>query len=75
MSTEERELYTVAQAADYLQLTPASVRSYIRQGRIKAFRVAGGRKILIPREELRGLLEPAVLSARHTESDKTIKDA
>ncbi|CCW34384.1 DNA-binding protein, excisionase family [Chthonomonas calidirosea] len=74
MSTEERELYTVAQAADYLQLTCASIRSYIRQGKIKAFRVAGGRKILIPREELLGLLEPVVWNARLTRSGKAIKD-
>jgi excisionase family DNA binding protein len=47
------------QAAEYLQLSPSSLRAYIRQGRLRAFRVAGRRKVLIPKEELMGLLEPA----------------
>lgn len=59
MEAEERNLLTVEQAADYLQLSQSSIRSYIRQGKLKAFRVAGKRKVLIPREELLKLLEPA----------------
>ncbi len=55
---EVRELLTVEQAADYLQLSASSIRSYIRQGKLKAFRVAGLRKVLIPRVELLRLLEP-----------------
>jgi excisionase family DNA binding protein len=54
----DRELLTVEQAAHYLQLSPSSIRSYIRQGKLKAFRVAGLRKVLIPRAELLSLLEP-----------------
>ena len=46
------------QAAYYLQLSPSSIRSYIRQGKLKAFRVAGLRKVLIARAELLTLLEP-----------------
>jgi excisionase family DNA binding protein len=53
------DLLTVEQAALHLQLSQSSIRSYIRQGRLKAFRVAGLRKVLIPRAELLGLLEPA----------------
>jgi len=56
---ESRDLLTVEQAADYLQLSQSSIRSYIRQGKLKAFRVAGKRKVLIPRHELLKLLEPA----------------
>lgn len=52
------ELLTVEQAAHYLQLSTSSIRSYIRDGRLKAFRVAGLRKVLIPRPELLRLLEP-----------------
>ena len=55
----DRELLTVEQAAHYLQLSPSSIRSYIRQGKLKAFRVAGLRKVLIPRAALLLLLEPA----------------
>jgi excisionase family DNA binding protein len=55
---ELRQLLTVEQAAQYLQLSPSSIRSYIRQGKLKAFRVAGLRKVLIARTELLALLEP-----------------
>ena len=46
------------QAADNLQLSHSSIRSYVRQGKLKAFRVSGLRKVLIPRYELLSLLEP-----------------
>ena len=59
METSTRELLTVEQAAEYLQLSQSSIRSYIRQGKLNAFRVAGKRKVLIPRAELLKLLEPA----------------
>ena len=50
------------QAAQYLQLSPSSIRSYIRQGKLKAFRIAGLRKVLIARAELLALLEPTSAS-------------
>jgi excisionase family DNA binding protein len=57
-SQQARDLLTVEQAAQYLQLSQSSIRSYIRQGKLKAFRVAGLRKVLIARSELLALLEP-----------------
>lgn len=59
MDSKPRELLTVEQAAEYLQLSQSSIRSYIRQGKLNAFRVAGKRKVLIPIQELLKLLEPA----------------
>ncbi len=59
MDVESRELLTVEQAAQYLQVSQSSIRSYIRQGRLQAFRIAGKRKVLIPRAALLALLEPA----------------
>ena len=59
MESESRDLLTVDQAAQYLQLSQSSIRSYIRQGKLNAFRIAGKRKVLIPRTELLKLLEPA----------------
>jgi excisionase family DNA binding protein len=56
---EDREFLTVEQAASYLQLSTSSIRSYIRGGELKAFRVAGLRKVLIQRGDLLALLEPA----------------
>jgi len=59
MEQDSRELYTVEQAANYLQVSQSSIRSYIRQGMLKAFRIAGKRKVLIPRAALLDLLAPA----------------
>ena len=59
---EKRDLLTVEQAARYLQLSASSIRSYIRQGKLKAFHVAGLRKVLIARAELLALLEPTISS-------------
>ncbi len=56
---EQDEFLTVAQAAQFLQLSQSSIRSYIRQGALSAYRVAGRRRVLIPRRELLGLLVPA----------------
>ena len=61
MESEGRELLTVEQAANYLQLSQSSIRSYIRQGKLLAYRIAVKRKVLIKREELLKLLEPARL--------------
>ena len=47
------------------------IRSYIRQGKLKAFRVAGKRKVLIPRDELLKLLEPARGDMLDGEEDAT----
>lgn len=59
MELEARDLLTVEQAAQYLQVSQSSIRSYIRQGRLQAYRIAGKRKVLIPRTALLALLEPA----------------
>lgn len=53
------EFLTVEQAANYLQLSTSSIRSYIRTGKLKAYRIAGLRKVLIHRSDLLALLEPA----------------
>lgn len=52
-----RDLLSVEQAAGYLQLSSSSIRSCIRQGKLKAFRIASLRKVLIPRAELLSLLD------------------
>lgn len=68
MDSEARDLLTVEQAAQYLQLSQSSIRSYIRQGKLNAFRIAGKRKVLIQRTELLKLLEPA----RTPDADKGV---
>lgn len=59
MELELPDLCTIEQAANYLQVSQSSIRSYIRQGKIEAFRVAGMRKVLISKPELLKLLVPA----------------
>jgi len=59
MELELPDLFTIAQAAQYLKVSQSSIRSYIRQGKMNAFRVAGKRKVLIPKPELLKLLVPA----------------
>jgi len=56
---DAKELLTVEQAAQFLQLSQSSIRTYIRQGKLKAYRVAGSRRVLIPKAQLIALLEPA----------------
>ena len=60
------ELLTVEQAANFLQLSCSSIRSYIRQGKLQAFRVAGLRKVLIPHAALLALLEPTAGLSRNS---------
>ena len=73
MDLEAKDLLTVEQAATFLQVSQSSIRSYIRQGRLQAFRIAGKRKVLIPRTALLSLLEPArpedVDSGEHDHND------
>jgi len=76
MESESRELMTVEQAAAYLQLSQSSIRSYIRQGKLNAFRIAGKRKVLIPLPELLKLLEPArVQDLEVVQAEPTGEDA
>ncbi len=59
MEPELPDLFTIQQAAHYLKVSQSSIRSYIRQGKMNAYRVAGKRKVLIPKPELLRLLVPA----------------
>ena len=52
----DREFLTVEQAANYMQVSPSSIRSLLRQGKLKGFRPLGKRKILILRSDLLDLL-------------------
>jgi excisionase family DNA binding protein len=71
MELEARDLLTVDQAAQYLQVSQSSIRSYIRQGRLQAYRIAGKRKVLIPKSALLSLLEPArPEDLDHTDTDE-----
>lgn len=59
MDIDISDLFTIEQAAQFLKVSQSSIRSYIRQGKMDAYRVAGKRKVLIPKVELIKLLVPA----------------
>lgn len=59
MDKDITDLLTIEQAAAFLQVSQSSIRSYLRQGKMEAYRVAGKRKVLIPKAELVKLLVPA----------------
>ena len=49
--------YTVQEVALMLSITPQTVRSYIKEGKLQGKRI--GRPILITRESLSAFLEPS----------------
>lgn len=59
MATDIRDfVYTVKETATLLKLSERSIRRYIRQGKLKAYRVAGERELRIKGQDLLRLLEP-----------------
>lgn len=57
MATEIQgiKFYTIQETAKALQVTPQTIRAYIKQGRIKSQRI--GRPILIKEDNLREFLQ------------------
>jgi excisionase family DNA binding protein len=59
MTTEISDfVYTVKESAALLKLSERSIRRYIRQGKLRAYRVAGTRELRILGRDLLQLLEP-----------------
>ena len=54
---ETIKFYTIQETAKALQVTPQTIRSYIKQGRLKSQRI--GRPILITENNLKEFLSPA----------------
>jgi excisionase family DNA binding protein len=55
--------FSVRQAAEFLSVSPRTIRRYIDQNFLPAYRVAGSNTIRIKREDLEALLEPVNTSA------------
>ena len=55
--TDEKQLYTVAEAARELAVSVPTIWRWIDKGKLKAYRV-GGRAIRIRAEDLQAMLEP-----------------
>ncbi|OIQ84050.1 helix-turn-helix domain protein [mine drainage metagenome] len=52
------ELWTLGQAADYIGLTERSLRRYIADGDLPAYRLAGKKQIRVRRSDVEALLKP-----------------
>lgn len=58
MEQRQKELFSVQEAADCLGLSVSTVRRYIQDRRLPAYRVAGERVLRIRRDNLEALLTP-----------------
>ncbi len=58
LRSDADRLLTVEQAAAALCLSASTIRLYIRQGTLSAYRIAGLRKVLIREGDLLALLHP-----------------
>lgn len=52
------ELFTVQEAAQYLAVSEATIRRYISDGKLPAYRLGNERLIRVRRQDLEGLLSP-----------------
>ena len=63
---------SVRQAAEFLSVSPRTIRRYIKQQLLPAYRVAGQPTIRIKREDLEAVLEP--VAAEQPEDDQSIAE-
>lgn len=54
----QKELFSVQEAAEFLRVSETTVRRYISDGRLPAYRLGDERLIRIKRQDLAGLLSP-----------------
>lgn len=57
-SDSERIWISLNEAAEYLGVAPKSVRRYIADGRLRAYRLAGKQTIRIKAQDLDALMRP-----------------
>ncbi len=55
---QQKELLSVKEAAEFLGLSVSTIRRYIYDRRLPAYKVAGERLVRIRREDLEALLNP-----------------
>ena len=54
----QNELFSVKEAAEFLGVSESTIRRYISDGRLLAYRLGNGRLIRIKRQDLEKLLSP-----------------
>ena len=55
---QQKELLSVKEAAEFLGLSVSTIRRYIYDRRLPAYKIAGERLVRIRREDLEALLDP-----------------
>ena len=58
MSAVDEDYLTVAEAATLLRVAPSTIRRWIRQGDVPAYRI-GRRRVALKRDDLSNLITPA----------------
>jgi len=71
MRAVDEEFVTVAEAAALLRVAPSTVRRWIREGDVPAYRI-GWRRVALKRDDLSNLITPAGTSIET--SDKVVGD-
>jgi len=61
---------SIRQAADLLSVSPRTIRRYIQQRHLPAYRIAGQPTIRIKREDVEALLEPLAAEAAGEEAER-----
>lgn len=69
MEQRQKELFSVREAADCLGLSVSTVRRYIQDQRLAAYRVARERVLRIRRDNLEALLAPVLEEDVHYSSE------
>lgn len=70
MTTEFPELLTIEQVADYYQTSKDTVRRWIREGILPAYRIGSGRgAIRVKREDMLAILKPILPGEDEGEED------
>jgi len=70
---EQKEFFSVKEAAEFLGLSVSTIRRYIYDHRLRAYKVAGERLIRIRREDLEALLEPMLGAGNHHSTPERTK--
>lgn len=53
---DQGKLYTLQEVADYLKVTRQSVYNYVRQGKLKASKLAGGKEYRVTEQDLQAFI-------------------
>ncbi|MBI2953047.1 MAG: helix-turn-helix domain-containing protein [Chloroflexi bacterium] len=68
MCREQEKWLSVAEAAEYLGVTPRAIRKYIQQGKLRAFKSPVGGRTLFRPDDLEAFRQPRPYDRRQEEA-------